>query len=89
MFEIVLFYLSVASKEFCKYNHFLLLPLSDLPNVLYQTESGDADLYAYVTYLPPQTDPFVAGVAWFGTLCYNNSWTVFNQTNTGKGFRLV
>ena len=62
---------------------------SSLPSIITQTESGNSNVYVYVTYLEPPSGggSFTVGIAWVGTVCFQSYWNINGGTMNGKGYR--
>ena len=52
-------------------------------------ESEDPNLFVFITHLTPPSGggSFTVGIAWGGSVCYQDNWNVNGGTNNGKGFR--
>ena len=53
-------------------------------------ESEDPNLFVFITHLTPPSGggSFTVGIAWGGSVCYQDNWNVNGGTNNGKGFRI-
>jgi hypothetical protein len=64
--------------------------LDSLVDYVSNVEPEDADAFVYITHLTPPSGggSFTVGIAWVGSICWTNAYSINGGTNNGKGFKV-